>query len=529
MTSDVRPQWIFDDSPLADPDGFGDRAVAFIRKLKHPKSSASRHAFQIDRWQERIVRRVYGDTVFGRRRIRTVYLRVGRGNRKTSLVGALALLHLVGPERVHGGLGIAAASDRNQAKLTWEETTSIVGMSPRLSAATEKREAPVFRVTHPKSSSVFEAISSDGGGSKHGKTPTYVVTDEIHAWQGRRLWAALTTGLVKVPGTLHLITTTAGAGQNTLAFDIEKYARAVALGEIVDESFLPIIFETPEEFDWRDEAGWHFANPGLASGYPDISGLRTMARQAEHMPAVKGEFEQYHLNRWREASLSPWLDMDVYDEGGEPFDDAELDGEECWIGVDYGQVGDLTAIVAAFPVADAVKLLVWAMAPEATLMEKAERDGMPYLQWRDDGHLMPTEGNIVDRRALADFLRTLCERFHVREIAYDPYKLTETMAELADDGLPVLSMRQGWATMGPAVESLQAAILAKRIQNGGNPILRAHMANVVTRTDAAGNQSFHKGMSKGRIDAAVAAAMAVHRSATGEAPSPYEERGLVFV
>ncbi|ANN58688.1 terminase [Mesorhizobium loti NZP2037] len=525
----IRPEWIFDDSPLADPHGFGERAVTFIRKLKHPKSTAAKHAFQLDRWQERIVRRVYGDTdESGRRKVRTVYLRVGRGNRKTSLVGALALLHLVGPERVPGGLGIAAASDRNQAKLTWEETTSIVGMSAKLSEATEKREAPVYSVTHPKTRSRFEAISSDGD-SKHGKTPTFVVTDEIHAWQGRRLWAALTTGLVKVPGTLHLITTTAGAGQNTLAFDMETYARDVASGAIDDPSFLPIIFETPEEFDWRDEAGWTFANPGLALGYPDIAGLRTMARQAGHMPALKAEFEQYHLNRWREASLSPWLDMDVYDEGSEPFDEAELEGEDCWVGVDYGMVGDLTAIAAAFPVGDRIRVLVWAMAPEATLMEKAERDGMPYLQWRDDGHLMPTEGNIVDRKALADFLRSLCERFHVREIAYDPYKLTETMAELAEDGLPVVAMRQGWATMGPAVETLQAAILAKRLQHGGNPVLRAHVANVVTRVDPVGNQSFHKGKSKGRIDAVVAATMAVHRAVIGEEPSPYEERGIVFV
>ncbi|PBB85735.1 terminase TerL endonuclease subunit [Mesorhizobium sp. WSM3876] len=525
----IRPGWIFDDSPLPDPHGYGDRAVAFIRKLKHPKSTAGKNAFQLDHWQERIVRRIYGDTdVGGRRKIRTVYLRVGRGNRKTSLVGALALLHLVGPERVTGGLGIAAASDRDQAKLTWQETTSIVGMSAKLSEATEKREAPVFSVTHPKTGSQFQAISSDGD-SKHGKTPTFVVTDEIHAWQGRRLWAALTTGLVKVPGTLHLITTTAGAGQNTLAFDQETYARAVATGTIDDPSFLPIIFETPEEVDWKDEAGWYLANPGLAIGYPDLAGLRTMARQAGYMPAVKAEFEQYHLNRWQEASLSSWLNMDVYDEGDTPFDDAELEGADCWVGVDYGQVGDLTAIVAAFPSDEHIKVLVWAMAPEATLLEKAEADEMPYLRWRDDGYLMPTEGNIVDRRALADFLRTLCERFHVREIAYDPYKLTETMAELAGDGLPVLAMRQGWATMGPAVESLQAAILTKRLQHAGNPLLRAHMANVVTRVDPVGNQSFHKGKSKGRIDAAVAAAMAVHRAVTGEEPSPYEERGIVFV
>lgn len=53
-------EWIFDDSPLPDPHGKGEAAVKFIRALKHPKSKLPGNAFDLSRWQERIVRRCYG-------------------------------------------------------------------------------------------------------------------------------------------------------------------------------------------------------------------------------------------------------------------------------------------------------------------------------------------------------------------------------------------------------------------------------------------------------------------------------------
>ncbi|MFI0846437.1 terminase large subunit [Mesorhizobium sp. IMUNJ 23232] len=530
----VRPEWIFDDSPLADPHGFGERAVTFIRKLRHPKSGKP---FQLDRWQERIVRRVYGDTVDGRRRIRTVYLRVGRGNRKTSLVAALGLMHLVSPDfRTPGGLGIVAASDRDQAKLTWQEAVGLISTSPTLAKATNKWEAPTFKVNHPKSGSEFVAISSDGD-SKHGKTPAFVVTDEIHAWQGRKLWAALTTGLVKVPGTLLLITTTAGAGQDGLAFQVEKYARAVATGEIDDSSYLPIIFETPDEFDWLDEKGWFQANPGLSLGYPDITGLRSLARQAKHVPAAKAEFQQYHLNRWQDAALSPWLDMAIYDEGGTDTLDIEDYAERpCWAGLDYSLVSDVTFLSLIFPQEDGTYAAFgYAFLPEDGIARKEEQDRVPYREWADSGLLILTPGNVIDKSVIADKIREIAENYDLRELAYDPYKLSDTMAVLNDEGIPVVAFSQGWKTMSPAVESAQEIILAGKLKHSGHPIMRRHFAAVVTRSDANNNQSFHKSKSISKIDAAVATTMALHRAKGGDSGmSIYVDEqsrpsGLIFI
>ena len=66
------PAWIYDGSEIADPFGYGERAMVFLKLLKHPKSRAPDRALTIDPWQDRIVRRIYGPCGENGRRITRV-------------------------------------------------------------------------------------------------------------------------------------------------------------------------------------------------------------------------------------------------------------------------------------------------------------------------------------------------------------------------------------------------------------------------------------------------------------------------
>jgi phage terminase large subunit-like protein len=155
-SSDTYPHWIFDNSPIPDPFGYGERAVEFLRRLKHPKSTLPRRQFQLDPWQERIVRAIYGPRDdAGNRIVSTVVILVPRGNRKTSLSAALALLHTIGPARVSGGEVIFAACDRKQAGIAFKEARGVVQADKRLvtrpgftTPTTAQRRSPI-RMTGP--------------------------------------------------------------------------------------------------------------------------------------------------------------------------------------------------------------------------------------------------------------------------------------------------------------------------------------------------------------------------------------------
>lgn len=186
----MRPAWIFDDSPIDDPAMFtlpsgevvggGERAVRFLRTLRHPKSSLPRHAFQLDPWQERIVRRIYGPRhPDGSRIVRSVLLLLPRGARKTSLAAALALLHTIGPERIPGGEVISAAADRKQARLAYTEALGIIRSDKRIDKVVSTQDYR-NRLTYTKHGSFYEAISAEAG-VQHGRTPAFVLADELHA------------------------------------------------------------------------------------------------------------------------------------------------------------------------------------------------------------------------------------------------------------------------------------------------------------------------------------------------------------
>jgi phage terminase large subunit-like protein len=509
------PHWIYDGSPIDDPFGSGERAVRFLRRLKHPASTAPKSAFQLYLWLERIVRRIYGPRhPDGRRIVKTVFLMLPRGNRKTSLAAALALLHLFGPESVAAGQVIFAASDREQAGIGFTEAANIVRQDRRLIAATKIYDAhnSAKKIVFPANGSSLQAVSSDGR-AQHGKTPTFVLVDEIHAWQGRDLWEAIRSGMGKRPDSLMVIATTAGRGNENLGYDQYDYARRVALGEIINPEFLPIIFEAEPGDDWQDETVWHKVNPGLEHGFPDRGGLRTMAREAEHRPAERFAFQQFHLNVWMAASRDPLFDMATYDAGHIPFDLADLAELPAYVGVDMSVNGDLTAVVTAWRHDDGrVFVHPQFFVPGDDLQSRAERDGVPYVQWRDAGLIRAIDGPVIEPDAVEDAIREIAATYDVREIAFDPAKAHRVMMHLMDDGLPVIEMRQGILTMGPATGDLERTVNGFKIRHNGHPILRHHFDSVVASRNDTGLTRMHKGKRTDRIDGAVAAAMAVSRA-----------------
>lgn len=510
------PAWLFDDSKIPDPHGRGERAVRFIRALRHPKSGDPGRQFQLDRWQERIVRKVYGDTLpDGTRRIKTVFALIPRGNRKTTLGAALCLTAL-GPERIPRSQVVSAAVDRDQARIALEEMVGIIGAHPRTAEAFAIQDTK-SRITHKRSGAFYRAMSADAA-TAHGRTPVFALVDELHAWKKRELWDAIKTGLVKTPGSLLVVTTTAGIGRENLAYDMYSYAKQVASGAIVDEAFLPILFEAAPDDDWTDEAVWHRVNPGLSCTppYPDIDGLRQLVREAQHRPADREMFKQLNLNVWLDGAAEPAWSLDIWDQNGEAFDLDALAGRRAWLAADLSKRIDLTAVAACIELGDGrYALHVQSFAPEAGIRKRADNDGAPYPLWRDQGFITQCPGDIVDLGTVEGYIRELSEHLDVQEIAFDRWSARAVMESLEADGLPVVEFPQNLATYAKPVNDFEDLMMNRRLCHAGNPVLRWAVGNVVLDSDASENRRPTKKRSADRIDPATAAIMACGRAVAG--------------
>jgi len=523
MSKSAFPAWVFDSSPIDDPLGHGDRAVRFLRALRHPASTAPKRAFQLYTPFERMTKRIYGPrNPDGIRVVKKVFLMLGRGNRKTSHAAAWSLLHLLGPEAVPAGQVIFAACDREQAGIGFREAANIVRMDRRLVAATKINDAfnSAKRILNRQNGATLKAISSDGK-AQHGTTPNFILIDEIHQWKGRDLWEALDSGTTKVADPLTIICTTAGRGQDNLGFEQYDYAYKVATGEIDDPTVLPILFQLEPGDDWRDEATWLKANPGLPYGFPNIVGLRNKLKEAENSPPARYQFQQLNLNIWQASSRDPLFDMAVYDAGSDPnFDLADLEGLPCWLGVDLSRSGDLTAIVGAWRHDDGrITMHPWFYLPSEGLEDKAKLEQVPYPRWRDDGLLNVISGPVIEPDVIADKIIDLCGSYDVREVVFDPSLAGPIMGKLMDHGINVLQLPQTAKHMHGPICDLERVVNGRRIRHGAHPILRNHFESVVVKraTNAGELTTMHKGTRhSNHIDGAIASALAVFRAAAND-------------
>ena len=159
--------------------------------------------------------------------------------------------------------------------------------------------------------------------------------------------------------------------------------------------------------------------------------------------------------------------------------------------------------------------------------ERVTRDRAPYDQWIPE-YLRTTPGNVCDYDVIREQIRELSEVYDIREIAYDRWGATQLSQDLYEEGITVVPIGQGFASMSPPTKELERLVLTKRIRHGGHPVMRWMVDNAVTLTDPAENIKLDKAKSTGRIDGLVALVMAVDR-ATRNPVSRYEQGGLEAV
>jgi phage terminase large subunit-like protein len=529
-----RPSWLFDDSPIPDPAGRGAAAVKFLNllQLTEGKFAGQRHWLQP--WQERLVRRIYGDVgESGRRRVRTVYCQIPRGNGKTTLCGGLALLHLLSKtESEAAGQTIIAAGDREQASICFNSARRMVQADPRLARITTVTDS-LKLIRHPKSDGILKAISSESY-TKFGMSISCLICDELATWgvDGRELYNTLVSSQGKREQPLTLIITTAGVGRGSVCWELASYARRVASGEVTDPTFLPVLFEVEPGVDWRDRTAWADLNPAIASGFRSLEEMEISATRAEHLPAQVASFERLYLNRWLDGAAEPWLDLAIWDEGEQEVDLEAIDpGDRCWLGVDLSSTQDLTAVVAVLEHGDGYLCLPRFFAPADGIRRRSERDGVNYQLWAEQGHIVATAGSVVDYGVVEGYVAELAERFRVEAVAIDRWNSTGTQTRLQAIGLPVVTFGQGFASMSPAVKEVERLILDRKIAHDGNPVMRWCLGNVAIAQDPAGNIKIDRAKAREKVDGAVALAMAIGvADSQGRATSVYEERpSFLFV
>ena len=120
------------------------------------------------------------------------------------------------------------------------------------------------------------------------------------------------------------------------------------------------------------------------------------------------------------------------------------DREEVYLAIDLSSVVDLTALVMG-SASDPARIKPFFWKPQDHLAEHSNRDfgsgNQRYVEWANAGHLRVSPGKTIDPAVVATFVAELSQRYRIRGVAYDRWRMDDLMRDFDRIGLQVI---QGW-------------------------------------------------------------------------------------
>jgi len=466
-------------------------------------------------WQCFIVGSLFGwKNEDGYRRFRMVYVESGKGSGKSPLAGGVGLYCLTADNEPRAEV-YAAATKKDQAIILFRDAVAMVDQSPALSQRITKSggAGKEWNLAFLQAGSFFRPISSDDGQS--GPRPHCALIDEIHEHKSNVAVEMMRAGTKGRRQALIFMITNSGHDKTSVCYDYHEYGRKVADGSIEDDSFFSFICSLDEGDDpFKDESCWKKANPSLGHTFTERY-LREQVTQARGMPSKESLVRRLNFCQWVDADKH-WMSSEVWSNCEEDYDLDELEGEECYGGLDLSGTRDLTALALFFP--KKKKLLVEFWTPKDTLADRAKTDRAPYDVWVKNGYVNATPGKAVKYGFVAERIAQLALRFDIKAIAFDQYRIKYLEPELeeADVSVPMIPHGQGYYKaqdsglwMPHSIELFEEMLDDGTITIKTNPCLRWNASSAVTEADQKENRIFAKKRSTGRIDGVVASAMAI--------------------
>jgi len=486
-----------------------DRAVKYFSHLKHFKGEFAGQQFKLSLWQEwEIIRPLFGwkNKATGKRRFRTCFIFVGRGNGKTTLAGALGGYGLL-CDGEKGSEVYFTATTKAQANISYQSCKQMLLRSPFRDYVEITKD-----IIEKKDSPSFAMLLSGDTTNKDGTSPHFGLVDELHQHNSYEMIDVLRFGMQKREQPLLIITTTAGVDDVTNPARVElDYAKKLASGEIIDDTYFAYVAESELEANCLSEqlfnrSEWKKANPelGISQSYDVFQNDLNEAIEKNKL----SHFKKKRLNMWS-GNRENWISGEDWKRCFEPHF-IRLKGCRAKIGVDLSVRGDLSAVVTVISATDYYWVYPMFFLPQTSIEEHTLRYKQPYVEWCNQGYLRQCGINYINVELIANHIRELCSTLQVTEIVID-VALSQQLLPLIESLTIVSDHKQGSMAMNHSASSLERCIITGKIKHNDNPILNHQITRATIQHDMNDNIKLVKNKQTSKIDGVVALCMAVGR------------------
>lgn len=512
-----------DDLDQAKSDGFpfyfdpakAEKVAKFLQLLPHTKGkwAGKRELVKLEPWQLFSVCIPFGwiRKKDNTRRYRTILIFVPRKNGKSIIGGGIGLYMLT----ADGEFGAEVYSGATTEKQAWEVFRPAKLMVERTPALKDHFavEVNASNICRLEDGSRFEPVIGKPG---DGSSPSCSIVDEYHEHKDSTLFDTMETGMGAREQPVMLVITTAGSSIGGPCHQLVRDSERMLEGVLKRDDLWSAMYTIDEGDDWTSEDVLIKANPNYGVS---IAGDFLLARQRDAMQSASKQatFRTKHLNEWVGAK-NAWLNMLRWRQCPERKTLAELEGRQCFIGLDLASKIDIAGNILLFPpVADDPFWHVHGRyyLPEARVIEELDGNTDRYREFDALGLLTLTDGEVIDFEVIKEDLREFSGRFDVQQVAYDPWQATQLAQEMESEGLLMVEVRQTVQNISEPMKEVEALVLQKKLAHGDCPILTWMASNVVAKLDVKDNIYPNKERPENKIDGIVGLIMALSRAIAG--------------
>lgn len=533
-----------------------DRIFEWFKICRHVRGTGdlTGKPIELDFWQKFDLGAIFGwvhkDT--GKRKFKTAYIRVARGNAKSTVMSGIANYGMCADALYPPGRPdlakyeaspeiIIGAVDREQANIVWGDAREMALSSPgTLKRLTIQKAA----ITHKTRGGKIRKLSKDSK-NKDGGSPCMIIIDEYHAHPTSLIKDVTASGKGKRSQCLEFIITTAGEdAENSPCFKEDNICKKILTGEIPNDTYFVMIREIDDEDDPHDISCWSKSNPmfqnkneysqelfatvkdeyDLAFGSGDSSKIR------QWMIKRVNRFQSSAVNKYFSSCMDKWKSLAVSRNEFLKL----VKGQECYNGEDLSKCIDLSASGFVFRLDDGrYAVCAHGFIPEDQVVKHEHTDKVPYRYWAKDGWCTITPGAVTDDREIKSYIHDMefDQGWKIKEICFDPYGARQFANDMGPDGegYQTVEIRQGFTTLSEPTKKLRELTLQGNIVHDGSPLLTWCLSNAI---ELIGEGQLiklskkHKDDSQ-RIDLVAAIINALFRALLNDSKGyVYKERGM---
>jgi len=462
-----------------------ERPIAFIERFcKHSKGEWAGKPVKLELFQKAFISALFGfvNKLTGVRKYRETMFYVARKNGKSTMLSGLALYMLIADNEA-GAEVYSVASKRDQARIVFDEVLNMVKQSPDLIQILKKRKSDLyFPLTFSKMQPLGKNSDTLDGLNSH-----LVIMDELHSIKDRNLYEVMKQSQSARRQPLLIMITTAGTIRECIFDDMYKYACGVADGTIIDNTFLPVLYELDSKAEWGDPLKWEKANPGL-NRIKKLDDLMNKVERAKSSPRDLTGVLVKDFNVIQTVGTA-WLTFEDIDNPA-TFDLETFRGGYAIGGADLSITTDLTCATLLLLDKQETRYVVqmyW--LPAENFEKRVQEEHIPYDKWLEAGMLRLCNGNSINYSDVTAWFIEMINAYDllVPWVYYDSYSAKYWVQEMQENGFTMVRCIQGAKTLSLPMQMLGADLQAKKVNYNNSSLLKWCMTNTGVETDRNGN------------------------------------------